>query len=591
MPHPSPAWLLVLWLSLPGLVVLGRELSIRATTSMSCGRALSPALVTSCWLVLVHFAGNLTHSFFAAIILAAAILSAMGLVLARRPLPRRPTLFGWLVPPTEEWSGMGAAAVFSLGLMIVFHGRWSPDELLVTGELATVSQLVGGSYPPVHLVFPSFVLPRAHGFDVLAATLSIPLRLEAPSALWLTKLLIGFYLGWLAFKLASKMSSPRAGVLVLLLLFASRLPIPCSTATGVLRWTGECPGPGNVLGPPLVAHLVEPGVGLGLGLSFALLLLVAEEPTAATPLLSGLLLVSSALANRVSFFVVGTSVVVASLMGGRKRLAVFAGLAIGVTALMVDLRQPDGSLSIGLRAMRLDSLSATTTWFAAGLGPLLLLGLLGAARGGSSRERTVLGFMAALGFILTNHLDLPDPHHVEHATAMAASSLALLAAPLLSSLGRRAALIVVCFVTSGGLMFAAGRFATRSEGPRPVELEADDLLALIWLRRETHPVDLVFRSQPSSLGYAQWGGIATAWMERQSVGRFRFPADRLRTRSDLASTMPLAPSSYVAEGVRFVVIGPEPFGPGAPHLRAWMQAGKATERGRFGPLLILELTK
>lgn len=140
-------------------------------------------------------------------------------------------------------------------------------------------------------------------------------------------------------------------------------------------------------------------------------------------------------------------------------------------------------------------------------------------------------------------------------------------------------------------MFAAGRFATRSEGPRPVELEADDLLALIWLRRETHPVDLVFRSQPSSLGYAQWGGIATAWMERQSVGRFRFPADRLRTRSDLASTMPLAPSSYVAEGVRFVVIGPEPFGPGAPHLRAWMQAGKATERGRFGPLLILELTK
>jgi hypothetical protein len=199
--------------------------------------------------------------------------------------------------------------------------------------------------------------------------------------------------------------------------------------------------------------------------------------------------------------------------------------------------------------------------------------------------------MASFGLILTNHLDTPDPHHVEHATAVAASSLALLAAKLFSTLGRRVALITAFVVASGGMMFAVGRLATRAEGPRPVELAADDVLALIWLRRETHPTELVFRSQPSSLGYAQWGGIATAWMERESVGRFRFPADRRRARSDLASTMPLASNPYVTEGVRFVVLGPEPFGPGAPHLRAWTQAGKAAERARFGPLLILELTK
>jgi hypothetical protein len=147
-------------------------------------------------------------------------------------------------------------------------------------------------------------------------------------------------------------------------------------------------------------------------------------------------------------------------------------------------------------------------------------------------------------------------------------------------------------VTIGGLSFVL-IIALRLPGipahlhGTPTLLGPQDVAAVEWLRGRMAPGDVVYRSPPFVMGWAQWGGLPQAHLDRMAR-ELGFPPDLIARRERVLTVLPETPATFLDQHIRWLVIGPgdEILGQRAAE---WIVAGSAAERARFGDLRIIEL--
>ncbi len=422
------------WIGLPLALLLplvwraGLALVRHATGDVRLSRFLAPGVALVMWLLGVHVAGLLTHSFYAGLALGTIVPAALGLASLRRALPADPS-----ADRTLWW--MWPSAAMAVALMVGPTSWNKHDECLVVGHLSIPAEMLNGVYPPRHLTFPNYEIRYHYGIDLAAAMVSAVLgRLDVQTSVHLLSLALFGYAFCLYWLLGERLLGGRASgpVTAVCALFAGGAPYFCRPGRPLDYWTSACRRGGAWLMPPMPSNFFQHPWSLGLPL-FAMLLLLwlrvgpggpDELANDAWPrggltgrrpcgwLLLGLITAVLSFSQATLFVCVVPSLVLVGSLSGRRlsapRLAKYLAWA---AAMALSARLLHGFLAPVAEPARasiaLHTFWGETTpgewlrWHAESLGALLPIGVLGFFF--VPRQRSLLALLAA-GGLLTRDL-------------------------------------------------------------------------------------------------------------------------------------------------------------------------------------------
>ena len=618
---PLPRALALLGLALPAVLLTGRDIACGLTPQRSLRAPLTPVLALALWLVSVHTAGLLTHSFIRGLTVGTlgVALADPAVRLARRAAPAR---HGGSMGRGAGPLALLVIALVTLPIIRMAFGWGFHDEDLITGHLSIGAQIDNDIYPPRHLTFASVPLHYHYGFDLLTACVAAIARTRIDVAIDVATVALWSAAAWLLWALGDLWFGRGRGWLTLALtLFAGGLPV-CFNGKRlvVTELVGRCQVDEFPQLAPVVSSFFQHPWGLGVPLSLATILVFSarahERPLPRLCALS-LLLTALSLGQVVLFMTLLPSVVAAELWyllviarrPLRDGLGIVAAAGAAVTAAVV-LGSSFTTLGAGSLTTRVhfglgvvDGLSGALRWhvqsYALAL-PLALVGVwllprsarvltallvggcllvLNTFRYASSSDMVKFGVVAAIGMGLAGAAGIDRILRRMRGKSMPVRvGLAGLAATLM--LG----------ATSGGVSFALFFFwegATRYYVPKIPPLPSDDARAASFLRTKIRAGEIVYRRESSAVGYARWAGLPIPWSD-WAVPAFGFPQERIDARADLMRRLPETTEEYLAEGIEWFVLDGLDRRLNA-HADHWIAAGSAARVATFGSLRVVKL--
>jgi hypothetical protein len=613
----TPSWTLLLVLSGPGLVGLAHALAPPGGSRLEA-RVTVALLTLALPLSAVHLTARVLHDFRPALIVGLVVPAALGAALAWRrrhePAPTPPAAKGGV--PVLLTAAGAVVLMAPAALRFAFH-----DETLYLGHFSMTSAIVNGPYPPHHLTFPQDLLRYHYAFDLLSALLARVLGLRVDLAIDVATLGLAFLTVVAAAPVVRRAcAGPVPAPLLLLVLFAGGLPFlapndadfcPSGALCEVLsmKWVGT-----GYINPPLSSNFFQHPFSLGLPLTLGVLAMALRlegddevQVDWRTPVTLGLLLAPLALGHAVLFVGLVPSLAVVFAVGaarGRRpaRWGLGATLAAAAAAPLYGGFFALGGPGGGARFVFAEGgvaggLEASLVWLLASLGLALPLGLLGLRR--LARGRALFALLVVGNLVVLNAVRYEHSWDIVKFATAAHLYLALISIETLRAMGDRAGLgpkllTGVAAVTTAGFG-AAYMFpfwgdtrlphqpALVGEGRYP-GLADDDAESLDWVRAHAEPYALVYRAPPAALRWAQLGGVAQVWTD---IGTESF-ADAERIARRTALRRGLTCEGLAAEGVRWVVLGPEDPPAHAALMAALAAADAAVERFHVGRFTVFE---
>jgi hypothetical protein len=604
-----PRWATLLLLPLLPLVWRAAySLAVLATRDLRLARFLSPGVALAGWLLAIHVAALVAHSFGVGLFAGTLLLAAAGVASWRVPLRGSDSE---PAERTSRWMWLGA--ILAAALVLAPEFWWTKhDECLLTGHLSIPAEIQNGIYPPRHITFPVHELRYHYGIDLAAAAVSSVLgRLDIPTTVHaLACLLWGttFCLAWLLGErvVGGRASGPVTAVCVL---FAGGAPYFCRpTSPAVDYLTSMCTAGGTWITPPLVSNFLQHPWSLGVPLFVMVLLLAARFAVAGTPpagwvLLSLVVLVLS-FSQVVLFLCVVPALVGAGALapaqsraGWLRRAALL--LAWGV-AMVLSARALHGFFArvtepsegrLELHPFWLDaSPREWLAWHLQAFGALLPLGIAGffVLRG---QPRVLLAILAVGSLLVRDLFRYVPGWNIVKFSVVTQIVLALSAAAALCWAFARPRLRILAAVglvasTFFGFVWALALTANRPQrGCVPEAPSAQDQAAIDFLRGRVGAGEGVYRSEGAD-AYAMLGGLPQpTWdwgAERFGFGQRLF-AERRRL---LAHPDDL--DALRSQGFRWLVVGPRD-GALRQAVQRWIDEDRAERVADFPPLVVVRL--
>jgi hypothetical protein len=113
---------------------------------------------------------------------------------------------------------------------------------------------------------------------------------------------------------------------------------------------------------------------------------------------------------------------------------------------------------------------------------------------------------------------------------------------------------------------------------------------MTFVRERARPGELVYRTWPASLGYAQWAGLPLPWVD-WSAGAFGVPLERISSRERVLRQKPSDLALYVEQGFGWLVLDERSAGDAVMRANAdrWIADGRARVAQSFEHLRVVEL--
>ncbi len=599
---------MLLLLALPGVWLLGRELTRAVTRDLGLRAVLPIGLGLCLWLSGVHAASLAAGSLTVGLPVATLSLGAAGALawLLRRRLP---DAVEGQRPPPILWISMLATAALLAPAALRF---WFHDELSFTGHMSTAAAMQNGIYPPRHLALPDVPLRYHYGFDLFTASLTALFRLQVDRAIDVATLLL-WCASWCLFHGIGERVAGRAGAWLTppLALLAGGAPLACDKP-GISGWEGvlgDCAVGARPVNAPVASYFFQHPWALGIPVAAtAMLLLLERRPPSAGARLFALALALGLLSlSEIALFAAVLPVVVVAeawhdgafhLRRGVALLGV-AGVALGAARLAGGffVRVPAGEpLRLVLHPGFAEGLRATLAWNARTFGALIPLGAAGlvASRSG----RVLFGLLAVGSILVVNGVRFVGTEDILKFATVASIALGVLASAALARLlSQPSAPRVAAAVVLGSAATAAScafllAFAldlpsipgAMRRGPEP--LSGDEIQAMTFVRRSARAGELVYHDKRGSVGWALWGGVPQPFRSWTDTA-FGLPGPRLTARDLMLRRLPLDAGAYREHGFAWLVLdGDHPL---ARASEAWVREGTAREAARFGSLRVVEL--
>jgi hypothetical protein len=613
----SGLWLII---ALPGVWLTGRNLAMNLTSDRRMARLVAPALGAACWLLLVHFTGRETGSFWTGLVVGTVLTIATGILvwlIQRRHQdgPGRQVGVREDVQQGTAWLMIGSALLSAAFIAPMALGWAFHDEQLYTGHTGIISQMQNGHYPPRHMTFPELEYRYHYGFDLAAAALAAMLRVRPGTAIDLLTLASWTYSWCLLWLLGDRLLGPGRGWLTAFLtLFGGGLPFLLAIEDGyyVARFVMICMVGGTDLNPPVISYFFQHpwALGLPLGLCVILLVLDAGKPVPARYVCLGLLLAALTISHVVVFASLAGAVLVAEVFShGPVEWKRITGISAAIAAALVAgkagggffLPPPDQmGLGLSLQARVADSLWSTLVWHTLTYGLLLPLGICGLFLLREGRLLFLLLLAGSLGVL--NFVTYAHSWDIVKFGTISAISLSICASATVARvLSTRPALLGTCLgvllltgATLDGLAFPI-LFAVNAPGiplamyPKEASNPPSepDLQAIAWLRRRVPAGDLVYRLPAAALAYDHVGGLPVPWFDGLTDS-FGFSRERMERRRQLLVSPSADADRYDSEGIRWFVFGPAD-STLSGYADQWIKQGRAQVEKQFGPLRIVRL--
>jgi hypothetical protein len=585
--NPLPRGLVRILLALPGVWLAGSVAARRLGLDRRSSALVGPALALALWLMVVHAIAYAARSFVPGLVAGTIGVGALGY--AARALVDLPPRRG---PRASPWQWV--IAVLAAGVIAPMALRWSfHDEATIAGHMAFAAEMQNGVYPPRHPTFPAFELRYHYGFDVVAAAATALARLRVDQAMDAVTLPCFAWTGALAFRLgetwAARPRAQAAGVFAaVLLLFGGGAPTLCAPGwpPPVPILIGQCAVRGLSLNPPFVSYFFQHPWTVGVPLALAALIVASDAARGAGRLAAlGILLLALSFTQIVLFLAASGALLAAEavpraaerdgalgvLLLAARRVLLLAAVIVLVIAAARRLGgffapPPDGASSgvvfhPGVTGTPGDALR----WHLGSFGLLLPLGLAGLFT--RTRGRIALAALVAGGLLVLNVVRYGLSWDAVKFGTVAVIALSLLAGAALARLwharpalpARALAVALLLAAVAPGLahpiVFGLDlRGIPLSNFPKTAELISPaDEDAASWLRTRVAPADVVYRTVPTSYGYAPWAGLPQPWLEGQTRA-FGFSQARMSSRDALLRQLPDDPDRWLAQGIRWLVL-------------------------------------
>jgi hypothetical protein len=607
----------LLVLLLPGIWLAGRELARRTVSERSLAQWLAPIFGTVIWLLAVHCAGRLFHSFWAGLWVGTLTAGVAGYGAWRlRRFEGEPDATG---SGASKWlwltGGLSTLALAPAALGWAFH-----DQTWITGHLAIGQEMLNGVYPPRHLNFPQFELRYHYGVDLLSAMLAALLRIRLDHALDAAVLLLWFQAWGLAWCLGERwLGTGRGWLTSCALLLGGNLALlgdwgGCQSSV-VERLLGTAYVNGESLCSPVVSFFFQAPWALGLPITLAALLVFSHGKGWWRGITLGLLIAALSLSQIVLFLTVGAAMACAEFFPNERwlplgawRLVLALGVALACSWWMGGFWAPKpepGVPDVAFQPGFLPRLGGNLLWHGLSLGLLLPLGAAGMLLLRQGREVVVL--MLALSLGILNFCYYPGSGDVVKFAVVAKLALAL---PTAAALGwlihnkgtlrtRTLAGAMLAVLCAGGISFLGAVGADPPGMPGSMAhalpgLDEDDARAVQFLRTRLAPGEVVYRQRDTAVAYAVWGGLPQACLDRMSF-RWGFTLQRMLSRLKLVAFTPDDPialpadsQAYRDEGLCWFVL--EASDTALDRFADdWLRRGQAELAAEFGRLRIVHL--
>ncbi|MDH4229004.1 MAG: hypothetical protein OEW11_04545 [Nitrospirota bacterium] len=611
----------VLLLLLPGLWLGALSIARRVVQRPEPTRLVAVGLALCAWLLGIHVAGLVLHSFHLGLWVGTLVAGIGGYTVWFRNRTWVPPLTDSAVvadPLFGKWVWRGAwASTVMVGVLVGMCG-WGYDQETVTGHMSEIAQIKNGEYPPRFIQFPQFEYRYHYGVDVLCAAVSSLLWTPVDITIDIVTVL-GWWYFWLllsatgAAMLGGKRRAPLLPVMILfsggtqpfLYLFA-RVVTSVSEHSWV-ELSEKAQGGGGGL---VFHHFFQPPFMMGMILVFGLLVLTLyrhREVRSGYFLVAGMIFLTLGFSNVVLFAtVLGAWCAQMGLEAWKydRRRAVpwVVGLLVGVVLLVSQMHgffAPAYSPRDGFPLVvnrTIDDFRVVGTNLVMWLGVVFpVLGIVGLCLNRSLRAFWLLLASGSLAvWFLWRY---PHSWDIAKFTVVACIALGVGVAVFLVRLlqsGYRwripvaVAIVGACVLPTASTVIAALYTNHSLSYSRPMVLTGDHIQAVAWMRANVPPGQLVLMAPDMSLWYSIWGGIGTVWDDNAVL--HGVPREILDKRAAFLKYPSSNPGDFLAEGIHWVVVSEKNDRRTKTLVSQWEQAGRAHEAYASNQLRVYEIT-
>jgi hypothetical protein len=542
--NPQPAWLPILLLALPGIILAACAANRAIFGIAKQPRSTIPVISLMISLVPAHLAALAFGSLSYGLLFAWTPLSLAGMAWGMR---HRQDLDGLIRLNQSDRYRLGLMVLATLPVIAptLLCNFW--DEDYIGGHQAIIAQLQNGAYPPRDLYAPWLPLRYHYAFDFAAAIVTGIFRIRPDQAIDVLTLILWPLTFLLLWRLGSHVGGPRAGPFVAFsACFAGSLPLYCSGDYHVPLLTAiahhimsDCKiGSERISGAPIINSFFQHPWSLGLPI-FALTVLewsvLREQRFRAV--VAGFMLASLALlslAEVVLFITTVTAMGVVELWSLVKDRDARAASILSVLVASLPIAKVMGGFvaygaypsvgglfGTGILPRELPPLTLVVKQLLANFesfGIQLLLGPFGLAF--VKRKRLFLATLAGIGIAIMNLFRYKFTWDIVKFGTVSFFVLALASGVGLAEFRRRAltvprklGFIALLMALAGqGMAFplVATLVLTRSIRPYftlTFPIDPDEAAAVSYLRTHMGPSDIVFRNRPKHWPYAVLGGL------------------------------------------------------------------------------------
>jgi hypothetical protein len=547
--NPQPAWLSILVLALPGIILAACAANQTIFGSFKQPRSTIPAMSLVIAIVPAHLMALGFGSLSYGLVVAWTPISLAGLAWGMR---HRRDLRGMVMLDKSDWGRLGATVLATAPIIgpTLFRNFW--DEEFIGAHHAIIAHLQNGAYPPRYLYAPWLPLRYHYAFDVAAAIITGIFRIRPDHAIDVLTLTLWPCTFLLLWRVGSCIGGRRAGPFVAFsVCFAGTLPLWCSGNNNAPLLTviaehvlGECMIGSEAINHPFISYFFQHPWSLGVPV-FALIVLQwsafrKQQFHAVRPIL---LLASLALLSLAELALLITTVVAMGLVElwrlahNRDRRAAYILLLLAgslpaaklMGGFLVSGAYPSSGGFFGTGIVLRDFSSFTAVvkqllWNVESFGPVLLLGLVGLAF--VKQKQLFLATLAVIGLGIANLLRYKYTWDIAKFGSVSFIALALASGVALVEMRKRAGTVprklgfvaVVLVLVSQGIAFPLVnmRITSYSQGAansiRPYfsltfPIDRDEAAAVSYLRTHMDRSDIVFRNKSESWPYAVVGGL------------------------------------------------------------------------------------
>lgn len=637
--NPQPAWLPILLLVLPGILLAAYALNRAVFPRDDRPLCTIPAIALVLALLPTHVLALAFGSLSIGLAIAWGLVGAAG--------------YAWI---GRHWRDFRAAvsnayAVRSHRLLIAALSTLPIvlptillnffDEGYFNGHHAIIAHLQNGSYPPRYLYDPSLPLRYHYAFDLAGAIVTGLLRVRLDHAVDLLTIALWPCMFLLLWRVGEYFGGTRAGLFVALAVcYSGGWPALCSAdeySAGSAEWIvvrllGKCTVGSAPINPPFISYFFQHPWAIGVPVFCLVLLQRVSLPQLGNRLLGLIALVCTlsllSLAHAVLFLTTVAALGLTeawSFVRSRDRTAATALLALGASLIGAKLIggffvsgpfPPVGGLfDTGLYAHDFSGAGALlgqAQWNLASFGALLVLGTFGLIR--ARRGKLFLALLVVPTLVIVNTLRYEYTWDIVKFGTVSFVALAIGAGIALSDLvvwantrGRKMACGVIVTVLAGqGVLFPFVMLLLYNPDVRPelsmqmirpyfshaYPIDRDDGEAVSFLRTHMRPSEILYRSEGKSEPYAIWGGLPTQasvypadWggNDAYGLGEAKFAA-----RKNLASISASWFDRLSAEHISWVVTDPDDFAINAILARPEEQ-GRAVLAAQYGKVRVFRI--